>query len=162
MVTLGQIRHATLEMNDYYPLIARAVERLDRGTGEARRAVYERARKAVAQLRSNQPALLDADITKERLALEEAIRKVEAEAARKSPLETRAEPRSAAPSEGMRDSDKIQSRDHLQPASSDRDDRPPALSSRQAPIFLPTASDDHHNADIQAVAIGGAYGADLR
>jgi hypothetical protein len=160
LLTLGQIHHATLKMNDYYPLIARAVERLDASTGEARRAVYERARKAVAQLRSNQPALLDADITKERLALEEAIRKVEAEAARKSPPETRAEPRSAAPSEGMRDSDKIQSRDHLQPASSDRDGRPPALSSRQAPIFLPTASDDRHNADIQAVAIGGAYGAD--
>ena len=48
----------------------------------------------------------------------------------------------------------------LQPASSDRDGRPPALSSRQAPIFLPTASDDRHNADIQAVAIGGAHGAD--
>ena len=47
-----------------------------------------------------------------------------------------------------------------QPASPDRDDRPPALPSRQAPIFLPTASDDRHNADIQAVAIGGAYGAD--
>ena len=160
LLTLGQIRHATLEMNDYYPLIARAVERPDRSTGEARRAVYERARKAVAQLRSNQPELLDADITKERLALEVAILKVEAEAARKSPLETRAEPRSAAPSEGMPDGDKIQSRDHLQPASPDRDDRPPALPSRQAPIFLPTASDDHHNADIQAVAIGGAYGAD--
>ena len=59
MVTLGQIRHATLEMNDYYPLIARAVERLDRSTGETRRAVYERARKAIAQLLSNQPALLE-------------------------------------------------------------------------------------------------------
>jgi hypothetical protein len=159
-VALGQICHATLEMNDYYPLIARAVERLDRSTGETRRAVYERARKAIAQLLSNQPALLDADITKERLALEEAIRKVEAEAARKSLPETRAEPRSAAPSEGMPDGDKIQTRDHLQPASPDRDDRPPALPNRQAPIFLPTASDDHHNADIQAVAIGGAYGAD--
>jgi hypothetical protein len=158
LLTLGQIHHATLKMNDYYPVIARAVERLDTSTGEARRAVYERARKAVAQLRSNQPTLLDADITKERLALEEAIRKVEAEAARKSPPETRAEPRSAAPSEGMPDSDKIQSRDHGQPASSDRDGRPPALSSRQAPIFLPTTSDDRHNTDIQAV--GGAHGAD--
>ena len=155
LVALGQICHATLEMNDYYPLIARAVERLDRSTGEARRAVYERARKAVALLRSNQPALLDADITKERIALEVAILKVEAEAERNSRTETGAEPRSAAPSEGMPDGDKIQSRDHLQPASPDRDDRPPALS-----IFLPTASDDHHNADIQAVAIGGAYGAD--
>ena len=107
-MTLGQIRHATLEMNDYYPLIARAVERLDRSTGEARRAVYERARKAVAQLRSNQPALLDADITKERIALEVAILKVEAEAERNSRTETGAEPRSAAPSEGMPDGDKIQ------------------------------------------------------
>jgi hypothetical protein len=160
LLTLGQIRHPTLKKNDYYPLIARAVERLDRSTGESRRAVYERARKAVAQLHSNQPALLDADITKERIALEEAIRKVEAEAARKSPPETWAEPRSAAPSEGMPDSDKIQSRDHGQPASSDRDDRPPALPSRQAPIFLPTAFGDRHNPDIQAVAIGGAYGAD--
>jgi hypothetical protein len=160
LVTLGQIRHATLEMNDYYPLIARAVERLDRSTGETRRAVYERARKAIAQLLSNQPALLDADITKERIALEEAIRKVEAEAARKSLPETRAELRSAAPSEGMPDGDNIQSRDHGQPASPDRDDRPPALPSRQAPIFLPTASDDRNNTDIQAVAIGEAYGAD--
>ena len=135
------------------------MERLDRSTGEARRAVYERARKAVAELRSNQPALLDAEITEERLALEEAIRMVEAEAVRKSPTETRTEPR-PAPSEGMPDDDNTQSRDHGQPASPDRDDRPPALPSRQAPIFLPTASDDRHNTDIQAVAIGRAYGAD--
>jgi hypothetical protein len=81
-------------MNGYYPLIARAVEGLDRSTGESRRALYERARTAlVAQLRSNEPALLEADITKERLALEEAIRKVEAEAARKSRSESRAEQR---------------------------------------------------------------------
>jgi len=78
-------------MTDYHPLIARAVEGLDRSTGEARRALYERARNAlVAQLRSNQPALSEADITKERLALEEAIRRVEAEAARKSRNESRA------------------------------------------------------------------------
>ena len=159
LLTLGQIRQATIKTNDYYPLIARAVERLDRSTGEARRAVYERARKAVAELRSNQLALLDAEITEERLALEEAIRKVEAEAARKSPTETRTEPQSA-PSEGMPDGGNIQSRDHGQPASPDRDDRPPALPSRRAPIFLPTASDDRNNTDIQAVAIGEAYGAD--
>ena len=81
-------------MTDYYPLIARAVEGLDRSTGEARRALYERARNAlVTQLRSNQPALLEAQITKERLALEEAIRKVEAEAARKSRNESHAKQR---------------------------------------------------------------------
>ena len=89
-------------MTNYYPLIARAVEGLDASTGEARRAIYERARKAVAQLRSN-PALLEVDITKECLALEEAIRKVEAEAAGKSRTEARTEPQSAAALEGTPD-----------------------------------------------------------
>jgi hypothetical protein len=79
---LEKIRHATIKMTDYYPLIARAVEELGRSTGEARQSLYERARNAVAQLRSN-PALLEADIAKECLALEEAIHKVEAETAGK-------------------------------------------------------------------------------
>src|SRR5215831_577962 len=72
-------------MADYYPLINKAVAGLDKSTGEARRALYERARTAlVTQLRGVVPALSEQDITRERLALEEAIRKVEAEAARKS------------------------------------------------------------------------------
>jgi hypothetical protein len=72
-------------MADYYPLIARAVAGLDKNSGDARRALYERARTAlVAQLRSVTPALSENDVTRERLALEESIRKVEAEAARKS------------------------------------------------------------------------------
>ncbi len=74
----------------YHQLIARAVDGLDKNTGEARRALYERARNAlVAQLGSNQPVLVLADITKEQLALEEAIRKVEAEAARNLRRESR-------------------------------------------------------------------------
>src|SRR5713101_3686214 len=60
---------------------------------EARRALYDRARTALlAQLRGVEPALSEPDITRERLALEEAIRKVEAEAARRS----RGEPLAAA------------------------------------------------------------------
>ncbi len=72
-------------MADYHPLIARAVAGLDKNTGEARRTLYERARVAlVAQLRGVVPALEESEITRERLALEEAIRKVEAEAARQA------------------------------------------------------------------------------
>src|SRR5215510_14002628 len=72
-------------MADYYPLIARAVAGLERNTGDARRALYERARSAlVAQLRGVTPALSESDVTRERLALEEAIRKVEAESARQT------------------------------------------------------------------------------
>jgi hypothetical protein len=82
-------------MTDYHPLIARAVDGLQASTGEARRALYERARTAlVTQLRSLEPPISETEITKERLALEDAIRKVEAEAARKSRAELR-EPRPA-------------------------------------------------------------------
>src|SRR5215469_14912336 len=73
-------------MADYYPLIARAIAGLDPSTpGEARRALYERARSAlIAQLRSVDPPLSESEITRERLALEEAVRKVESEAAQRA------------------------------------------------------------------------------
>jgi hypothetical protein len=70
-------------MADYYPLISRAVAALDKNSGENRRAIYERARNALlTQLRGVTPPLSESDITRERLALEESIRKVEAESAR--------------------------------------------------------------------------------
>lgn len=73
-------------MADYYPLIARAIAGLDASaTGEQRRALYDRARQAlIAQLRGVQPPLSESEITRERLTLEEAIRKVEQEAAQRS------------------------------------------------------------------------------
>lgn len=91
-------------MADYYPLIARAVAGLDNNTGENRRALYERARTAlVNQLRSVDPPIEESDITRERLALEDAIRRLESEAA-KRPREE--EPQSEAadePEQGLRD-----------------------------------------------------------
>src|SRR6186713_1103806 len=77
-------------MADYHPLIARAVTSLEKNTGENRRSLYERARVAlVAQLRGVVPALDESEITRERLSLEEAIRKVEAESARNARETTR-------------------------------------------------------------------------
>jgi len=77
-------------MADYRPLITRAVEGLGTSTAEARRTLYERARTAlVAQLRGVKPPLSEAEITRERLALEDAIRKVEAESVRKWRTEPR-------------------------------------------------------------------------
>jgi len=89
-------------MADYYPLIARAVAGLDpHAPSESRRALYERARTAlISQLRSVQPALSEADITRERLALEDAVRRVEAEFARRAPVpEPRPDAAAAAPDE---------------------------------------------------------------
>jgi hypothetical protein len=87
-------------MADYYPLIAKAVSGLEKSTGEARRALYDRARTALlAQLRGVEPALSEPDITRERLALEEAIRKSRPKrlavrgAIRRLPVEARQEPR---------------------------------------------------------------------
>src|SRR5665213_1873471 len=73
-------------MADYYPLIARAIAGLDPSApGESRRALYERARTAlIAQLRSVEPPLSESEITRERLSLEEAVRKVESEAAQRA------------------------------------------------------------------------------
>ena len=73
-------------MADYYPLIARAVEGLSDPSPQMRRAVYERARTAlVAQLRSLNPPLSEADIHQERISLDAAISRVEAEYASMAP-----------------------------------------------------------------------------
>lgn len=94
-------------MADYQSLISRAVAGLEHNTGENRRMLYERARAAlVTQLRSVDPPLDEADVTRERLALEEAIRKVEAEAATKTAPAAAARAPEPAPSlrdQGLRD-----------------------------------------------------------
>jgi hypothetical protein len=70
-------------MADYYPLISRAVAGLAEDTHETRRTIYQKARKALdVQLRAVQPALSETEIARERLALDEAIGKIEAERTR--------------------------------------------------------------------------------
>ncbi|MFY9835460.1 MAG: hypothetical protein WAK55_03150 [Xanthobacteraceae bacterium] len=68
-------------MADYYPLISRAIEALEEKSQEARCAVYDHARAALAKsfLKVDRP-LLEADLKNERLALEEAIHQVESDA----------------------------------------------------------------------------------
>jgi hypothetical protein len=91
-------------MADYFPLIARAVAGLEKNTGENRRALYERARGAlVNQLRGVEPALDESDITRERLALEEAIRRMEAEASKRPRLDAEDEQRPSLRDQGLRD-----------------------------------------------------------
>ncbi|HEX3441453.1 MAG TPA: hypothetical protein VHT93_13985 [Pseudolabrys sp.] len=94
-------------MADYYPLIARAVEGLDNNTGENRRALYERARTAlVNQLRTVDPPLDEAEITSERLALEESIRQIEADAVKREHAQAAPSPEQNPPEDtppSMRD-----------------------------------------------------------
>jgi hypothetical protein len=73
-------------MADYYQLITKAVAGLDPDApGESRRALYERARAALlAELRTINPPFTEAETTRERLALEEAVRRVEGETSQRA------------------------------------------------------------------------------
>ncbi len=66
-------------MADYYSLLAKAVANLPKGSpAPARKAIYDRARKALlAQLRALGPALSEADIAREEAALEAAVVRLE-------------------------------------------------------------------------------------
>lgn len=109
-------------MADYYPLIARAIAGLDvNAPGEQRRALYERARTAlIAQLRGVEPPLTESEITRERLALEEAVRKVESEAAQRA--------REASRSSGSRSGDAFRAATRAAMKSPDVAAQPPVRS----------------------------------
>lgn len=67
-------------MADFYPILARAVAGLPDTSPAARNAIYDRARAAlVAQLRSLDPPLGEAEIMRERLSLDEAVARIEAD-----------------------------------------------------------------------------------
>lgn len=67
-------------MPDYYSLLVRAVTALDSNTAKTRRVVYEMARHAlIKQARAIDPPVSEIKLTRERLQLERAIRKVERE-----------------------------------------------------------------------------------
>lgn len=69
-------------MADFYPVLSRAINALRDDTPEARRAIYDRAAQVlVAQLRGIDPPLPEAEITRQRLALEEVVARIERERA---------------------------------------------------------------------------------
>jgi hypothetical protein len=86
------------QLDDYYPVIAQSVNRLEQSTTETRQAIYDRARAAmIAQLRSLTPSLSESDINREQLALDRSIRKVETESLRRSRTSPQPSSRQADP-----------------------------------------------------------------
>jgi hypothetical protein len=70
------------KMANYFPLISKAVAGV--ASGESRQAIYDRVRAALlSELRVADPPFSKFQIMHERLALEDAVRKVEEEAARR-------------------------------------------------------------------------------
>ncbi|MCB1544933.1 MAG: hypothetical protein KDJ30_11865 [Rhodoblastus sp.] len=75
-------------MADYYPLLSRAVGALSDSSADARRSIYDRARKAlIGQLQAIQPPIAEADIARETNTLDEAVARLEAEIAGKAAAE---------------------------------------------------------------------------
>jgi hypothetical protein len=67
-------------MAEYYAVLSKAVAGLEPNNPDARRAVYDKARNAlIGQLKAIDPPLPTAEISRQRLELEEAIRRVERE-----------------------------------------------------------------------------------
>lgn len=65
-------------MADYRSILNRAISALPNNTEETRRTIYDKARNALMrQLSSLEPALSPAEISKQRLQLEEAVRETE-------------------------------------------------------------------------------------
>jgi hypothetical protein len=80
-------------MAEYYPLLAKAVAGLPNSTPETRRAVYERARKALlTQLQNLQPPVPEADVARETHALDMAVARLETELAAPNGLAAKAPP----------------------------------------------------------------------
>ena len=69
-------------MAEYYPLISRAIANLGESTPDQRKALYARATHALlAQLRSSDPPIPEDEIDRERLSLEDAIKRTETDIA---------------------------------------------------------------------------------
>jgi hypothetical protein len=71
-------------MTNYYQVLRLAVDGLENSTALARRTLYEHARTVlVERLREIKPPLPEAEISREQLALEEAVIRLEVEATRR-------------------------------------------------------------------------------
>ena len=122
--------------------------------------MYERARTAlVNQLRGVEPALDESDITRERLALEDAIRKVEAEAVKRTrpSRPKRCDPRSRIAEQGLRGfRETVADAESLGGAAAAANrsahevyeavpgDHPPARAIPPPPYFEPSAAEQLH------------------
>jgi lipoprotein-anchoring transpeptidase ErfK/SrfK len=139
-------------MVDYAPVLSKAVASLNPNTPEARRALYDRARRAMIDgLRSSDPSLSDTDLHAQTSALDDAIRKVEAQFAPAAPHEPDAPARRAQANPQADRAPPPPEPDYEQPADASAEVYPdqPALDQERKPFRLIAAG-------VAALAILGA------
>ncbi|ARN82615.1 hypothetical protein [Methylocystis bryophila] len=118
-------------MADYYSLLARKVASLEQSTPQARKAVYDLARRALLnQLRAIKPPIADEVIAGEERALDAAVARLEAECAVKdlpdSPTEKSKQPDST-PEKPKDEAPAQQPQPATKPASEAQDQKPAPL-----------------------------------
>jgi hypothetical protein len=107
-------------MAEYYVVLKRAVAAFNPGAGDQRRAVYDKARSAlIGQLKAIDPPLTTAEISRQRLELEEAIRKVERESMSGMPNPYLQEPAKSARKPARK------GRPELEDEDEEQDEQPP-------------------------------------
>ena len=80
-------------MADYFAILKRAVDGMPDGNREQRQAIYDKARKALlGQLQNMDPPLAASEISKQRVALEEAVRAVELDLMRQKEAQEASDP----------------------------------------------------------------------
>ena len=129
-------------MTDFYSVLQRAVSSLPDGSGANRRAVYDKARKALLkQLQSFDPPLPSSDVTAQRLALEDAIRKIENEIARK--IRTQRALQTAIPAGGVGARMRSAAGSHLSAPASDTERRAEEERAAQRAAEAARAREEH-------------------
>ncbi|MGD1037060.1 MAG: hypothetical protein ABR878_07655, partial [Roseiarcus sp.] len=140
-------------MADYYSLLSKAVANLPKaGSASTRKAIYDRARKALLQqLRSLGPALSEADIAREEAALETAVARLEAQFTPAPPASAAASASRSAETLARAPTLAATARPHASPP------QPAAAATPHASRAQPAASatPNHHPPRPVAPAVGG-------
>ncbi len=124
-------------MTDYYVVLKRAVGGLEHEAPDVRRSIYDKARAALlGQLKAITPPLTTSEISKQRLELEDAIRRVEREAAMTAagPSPARVRAAAAAADAMAAEAMRIAEEESAAGADSQPAAQPPRPASRATPV----------------------------
>jgi hypothetical protein len=129
-------------MNEYYPLIAEAVSKLERNTLEARQALYEHARKVLEKELGRRA--LESEIALERRALEAAIQWIEAQSVPAAGIEVKSVRITTIESESLK----------ITPIETDVPPIPPGGETRSVSPVATSTAEQHRRRAVMFRAIG--------
>jgi hypothetical protein len=139
-------------MNDYYPLIAKAVSKLERNTLEARQALYEHARKVVEKELGRH--VLESELALELRALEAAIQWIEAQSVPAAGIEAQSVPAAGIEVESVRITTIESESLKITPIETDVLPIPPGGETRSVSPVATNTAEQHRRRAVMFRAIG--------